>query len=65
MQIELHHPEDLTPLRQQSLKQRDAKQRDRYRAVLLALEGRSAPAIAKTLARAAMELKGSAALEPL
>lgn len=51
MQIELHHPEDLTPLRQQSHRQRDAKQRDRYRAILLALEGRSAPAIAKTLAR--------------
>jgi transposase len=51
MQIELHHPEDLTQLRQQSRQQKEAKQRDRYRAILLALEGRSAPAIAKTLAR--------------
>jgi transposase len=51
MQVELHHPEDLTSLCQQSHQQRDAKQRDRYRAVLLALEGRSAPAIAKILAR--------------
>ena len=51
MHVELHHPEDLTSLRQRSHQQRDAKQRDRYRAILLALEGRSAPAIAKTLAR--------------
>jgi len=51
MQIELHHSEDLTSLRQQSHQQRDAKQRDRCRAILLAVEGRSAPAIAKTLAR--------------
>ena len=51
MQIELHHPEDLTLLRQQSHQQRDAKQRDRYRAILLALEGHHAPVIAKTLAR--------------
>jgi transposase len=51
MQIVLHHPEDLTQLRQQSRRQRDAKQRDRYRAILLALEGHSAPAVAKTLAR--------------
>ena len=51
MQIKPHHPEDLTQLRQQSRQQRDAKQRDRYRAILLALEGHSAPAIAQTLAR--------------
>lgn len=51
MQIELHHREDLTQLRQQSRQQNDAKQRDRYRAILLALEGHSAPAVAKTLAR--------------
>jgi transposase len=51
MQIELHHPEDLTLLRQQRHQQRDAKQRDRYRAILLALEGHHAPVIAKTLAR--------------
>ena len=51
MQIKPHHPEDFTQLRQQSHQQRDAKQRDRYRAILLALEGQSAPVIAKTLAR--------------
>ena len=51
MHIKLHGPEDLTQLRQQSRQQRDAKQRDRYRAVLLALEGHDAPAIARTLGR--------------
>lgn len=51
MQITAHHPEDLEQLRQRSHQQRDAKQRDRYRAVTLALEGHSAPQIARTLAR--------------
>jgi len=51
MQIQAHHPDDLEQLRQRSRQQRDAKQRDRYRAVVLALEGRSAPEIAQTLAR--------------
>jgi transposase len=51
MQIQLHQPEDLTRLRQQSRQQRDAKQRDRYRAILLALEGHEAPAIGRTLGR--------------
>lgn len=51
MHIQLHHPEDLTQLQQQSRRQRDAKQRDRYRAVLLALEGHDAPAIARALGR--------------
>jgi len=51
MQVELHQPEDLTQLRQQRRQQRDAKQRDRYRAILLALEGHKAPAIARTLGR--------------
>ena len=51
MQIEVHHPNDVEQLRQRSRQQRDAKQRDRYRAVLLALEGHSAPEIARTLAR--------------
>jgi len=51
MQITPHHPEDLERLRQRSRQQRDAKQRDRYRAVVLALEGHSAPQIARTLAR--------------
>lgn len=51
MHVKLHHPEDLTQLRQQSRQQRDAKQRDRYRAILLAIEGHDAPAIARTLGR--------------
>jgi transposase len=51
MQIKAHHLEDLEQLRQRSRQQRDAKQRDRCRAVVLALEGHSAPAIAQTLAR--------------
>jgi transposase len=51
MQIQAHHPDDLRQLRQRSRQQRDAKQRDRYRAVVLALEGRTAPEIAQTLAR--------------
>ena len=49
MQITPHHPEDLEQLRQRSRQQRDARQRDRYRAVVLALEGHCAPAIARTL----------------
>lgn len=51
MRIKAHHPEDLEQLRQRSHQERDAKQRDRYRAVVLALEGYSAPAIARMLAR--------------
>ena len=51
MQVTLHCPEDLTQLQQQSRQERDAKQRDRYRALLLALAGREAPAIAQTLGR--------------
>jgi transposase len=51
MQITTHHPDDLEQLRQRSRQQRNARQRDRYRAVVLALEGHSAPAIARTLAR--------------
>ncbi len=38
MHIKLHHPEDLMRLRQRSHQERDAKQRNRYRAVLLAIE---------------------------
>jgi transposase len=51
MQITPHHPDDLEQLRQRSQQERKAKQRDRYRAVVLALEGHSAPQIARTLAR--------------
>jgi transposase len=51
MRIKAHHPEDLEQLRRRSHQERDAKQRDRYRAVLLALEGHSTPEIARMLAR--------------
>ena len=51
MQVTLHHPEDLELLRQRSRRQRNAKQRDRYRAVLLALEGHEAPEIARLVDR--------------
>jgi transposase len=51
MHITLHHPDDLTRLQPQSRRQRDAKQRDRYRAVLLAREGHDAPTIARFLGR--------------
>jgi len=51
MQITLRHPEDLEPLHQGIRQQPNAKQRDRYRAVLLALEGHEAPAIAWMLGR--------------
>ena len=51
MHIELHTPEDLGQLQHQSRRQRDAKQRDRYRAILLAMEGHDAPAIGRTLGR--------------
>jgi len=58
MQVKLRHPEDLTQLRQQSRQQREAKQRDRYRAILLALEGHEAPAIARTLGRSRRFVQG-------
>jgi transposase len=51
MQSTPHQPEDLEQLRQYSRQQPNAKQRDRYRAVLLALEGHEAPAIAQILDR--------------
>lgn len=58
MQITLHHPEELTQLRQQSRQQRDAKQRDRYRSILLAIEGHDAPSIARTLGRSRRFVQG-------
>ena len=51
MNVEPHRPEDLEELLEKSRKQRNAKQRDRYRAVLLALKGQSAEAIMQTLDR--------------
>jgi len=49
--VELHCPGDLEELLERSRKERNAKQRDRYRAVLLALDGQSAEAIMHTLGR--------------
>jgi transposase len=51
MHVQPHHPDDLEQLRQRSQHERNAKQRDRYRAVVLALEGHDAPTIARALAR--------------
>jgi transposase len=51
MHITARHPEDLEQLRHGCHQQRNAVQRDRYRAVLLALEGHEAPEIARTLDR--------------
>jgi transposase len=51
MNVTLHHPEDLQRLRDISHKEHNAKQRDRYRAVLLALQGQTAEAIMNTLDR--------------
>lgn len=51
MHVELHCPKDLQGLLDKSRKERNAKQRDRYRAVLLALEGQTAEDIMHTLDR--------------
>jgi transposase len=51
MHVRAHHPNDLKRLSDISRKETDAKQRDRCRAVLLALEGQSTPAIMTTLDR--------------
>jgi transposase len=51
MHVTLHHPGDLEQLRQYGRQQHNAKQRDRYRAVILTLEGHEAPEIARVLDR--------------
>jgi len=51
MDVRAHHPNDLERLREISRKEADAKQRDRYRAVLLALEGQNTKAIMTTIDR--------------
>jgi transposase len=51
MNVRAHHPNDLERLSDISRKEADAKQRDRYRAVLLALEGQTTKAIMTTLDR--------------
>jgi transposase len=51
MQITAHHPSDMTTLKHRFQQASNAKQRDRYRAVLLALEGYTTPHIRAILAR--------------
>jgi len=51
MQVSLHCPEELVTLGQLVRKEPNAKQRDRYRAVLLALEGLGEPEIRLRLNR--------------
>ena len=51
MQISPHNHQDLQQLRDRSRLERNAKQRDRYRAVLLALEGCQTKTIMQMLGR--------------
>ncbi|MHC4520737.1 MAG: winged helix-turn-helix domain-containing protein [Planctomycetota bacterium] len=51
MHVKPHHPHDLEELRDRGQREREARQRDRYRAVLLALEGHRTETIMHTLAR--------------
>ena len=51
MNIELRCVEDLDVLKQLQRQERNAKQRDRYRAVLFALNGKTAPEISAKLGR--------------
>lgn len=51
MQIPLHQPSDLAHLQQALRRERDAEQRDRYRAALLAIEGEPNKAIQHALGR--------------
>ena len=52
MRVVEREPGDVAELRGRVRAERDALQRDRYRAVLLALDGQEAPAIAEALGRA-------------
>lgn len=51
MDVRLHHPEDRQRLTNLARIEANAKQRDRYRAVLLALDGRQALQIVRMLGR--------------
>jgi transposase len=51
MNVKPYHPDDLKQLRHRSRQEREAKQRDRYRAVLLALDGHRTETIMHMLAR--------------
>lgn len=52
MRVSERQPGDVVELQRRVRSTRDALQRDRYRAVLMALDGQDAPAIAKALGRA-------------
>ena len=52
MRILERQPGDVDELRRRAAAERDALRRDRYRAVLLALDGKEAPEIAESLGRA-------------
>jgi len=51
LRVTERHAGDVDELARRAKREPKAAQRDRYRAVLMALQGRGAPAIAKTLAR--------------
>jgi transposase len=51
LQVTQRRPEDVPEFRQRIKVERNALQRDKYRAVMLALEGRRAPAIARSVGR--------------
>lgn len=52
MRVVEREPGDVAELERRVRAERDALQRDRYRAVILALDGQDAPAIARSLGRA-------------
>ena len=52
MRVSEREPGDVAELQRRVRSTRDALRRDRYRAVLMALDGRDAPAIAEALGRA-------------
>lgn len=51
MNVQTHHPDDIFKLQQRMSHERHAEQRDRYRAVLLALEGQLTQSISQILQR--------------
>ncbi len=51
MEVHPHSDQDLSDLQHRIRREKNAKPRDRYRAVLLALQGQEAPQIAERLAR--------------
>jgi transposase len=51
MHVQAHHPQDLSELERRIAAQTDARQRDRYRTVRLALAGEECPVIQEKLGR--------------